>query len=104
MKTELEWLRGLEQAVQAYQDNLGDGPTALQALRRRINRRIIEVLEAEQVMDEYMAQQFECDGTNCPPRAHDHRVAHASYCGLPSTHEGVCQAVVTRLLDGSCDQ
>jgi hypothetical protein len=77
---ELEWLRGLEQRMRDLMRGrtLGMRISTIsddyRALLSHINNRIIELLEAKQVQDEYFAQRFECDGTNCPPRAHDHKV------------------------------
>lgn len=70
MTGELEWLRGLEQQVQdlvrAHRDmKYSELSTSLVTLRSTVNERLIEVLRVE---------GFECDGTNCPPRPHDHKV------------------------------
>lgn len=98
MQEELEWLRELEQQLPYTLPSLkwSEAMTCVAEVRRRINLRIIALLSEvetgqvypdaipgfpidkldayEERIDAQRQQQYECDGHNCPPRAHDHKV------------------------------
>lgn len=78
--TEMVFLRDVEKRLAALKLTLqtggkGVGVPAVLGLQSVLNNRLAEVTKQR---DDYLAyaQQdgFECDGHNCPPRAHDHKV------------------------------